>query len=338
MGMFSPRRPVLVASALVLAVIVLVGVPVRAQACELLNQLLVGCSTEPAPPPSSQPPPSLPPLGDLPGVITLPGSPEPPKTLPPTPAPASPTKGEPVLDRAAANRLLELANGARAAVGAQALTSRPDVVEIAAGHSLAMAERGSIFHNVEFVTDVVADLLQATWVRGENVAWSNNSIEHAHRLLMQSQAHRTNLLDPRYSVAGFAVARSSDGNYWVTQNFLEPRPVRTRPRPAATPVVPKPATPFVERVVGPTPQRMVAPLVPMAEPSAPPAPHVVEPRRPMVLPRTVPTVPERLSGAVLVAGQSPPEPAPSGVTALAGALAVIVALGHGVSWWVARRL
>ena len=329
--MSSRLRAVLAASLLVLAVTAVAAFPRHARACELLNQLLVGCPP-PAPAPGPPTPAPLPPLGDLPGVITLPTTPLPP---PPPPPPPPRPGGRPVLVPEAARHLLDLANAERAAVGSQPLTSRPDVTEVASGHSIAMAERGAIWHNAAYVTDVVADLLQATWVRGENVAWSND-IDHAHRLLMDSPAHRSNMLDPRYSVAGFAVARSGDGNYWVTQNFLQPAEWANRdPAPAAaSPGTPPPA----QRAPSDRPAR---------EPAAPQAPMVPDSSTPG---GTAPVasghqagadlVPARalhgLDGAVLATDEARAGTPAGGMATLAAALVALVALGHGASWWSAR--
>lgn len=330
MGMALRSRPTLVLAVVVLAVTVLVALPVRAHACELLNQLLVGCAP-PGPTPGSPAVP-VPPLEELPGVITLPSSPQAPAvpavpkpTLPPLPG------GRPVLVPEAARHLLDLANAERAAVGAQPLTMRSDVSKVAAGHSLAMAERGAIWHNAAYVTDAVADLLQATWVRGENVAWSDD-VDHAHRLLMESPAHRMNLLDPRYSVAGFAVARSADGNYWVTQNFLQPLSSPAPNRPAA----PGPAgsAPTLESVSAPgprSPSASMAAVVPPTVDSDRAPEGLVDARADVAL-----AEPEHLSGAVLAAEAATTGAPPARLAALAAALVVLVALGHGVSWRAVR--
>ncbi len=234
----------------------------------------------------------------------------------------------------AALHLLDLANAERAAVGSQPLTSRPDVAEVAATHSLAIAERGSIWHNAAYVTDVVADLLQATSVRGENVAWSSD-LGHAHRLLTQSAAHRMNMLDPRYSVAGFAVARSSDGNYWVTQNFLQ---AVVAPAPLPTPRAPSAPAPAVAGAAAePAPQR------PPGSPAAPrPSTTAVPGSQRPASPSGVSVRPSpgadsrairrcRARGRPAGGGTTPP-----GIAALAAALAGTVAVGDGLAWWSRR--
>lgn len=328
--MSQRRRPILVVPSVVLAMAVLVGLPAGAHACELLDQLLVGCA--PPPPPTDQPPPSLPSLEDLPGVITLPtASPAP----SPAPAPPRPPSTTPVLVPEAARHLLDLANAERAAVGAQPLAARADVTEIAAGHSLAMAKRGAVWHNAAFVTDLVGDLLGATWVRGENVAWSND-VDHAHRLLIDSPAHRRNMLDPRYAVAGFAVARSGDGNYWVTQNFLEsissPVPPSPPPPTASQDAAPPSPTPDPAREVATAPGSPVAPSTSGA--SSPDRP----PRSSEELDPSPVPVPDRFDGAVLVAGQRRPpmDGVPPGMGALAAILVGVVAVAHGLWWWTGR--
>jgi len=44
---------------------------------------------------------------------------------------------------------------------------------------------------------------------------------------MNSPGHRANLLNPRFSVAGFAVVQAPDGRYFITEDFFQPaRPAR----------------------------------------------------------------------------------------------------------------
>ena len=326
--MSSRLRAVLAVPVLVLAVTSLVALPGRAHACELLNQLLVGCAP-PAPAPGLPTPVPLPPLGDLPGVITLPTTPPP---APPPPPPSPQLGGRPVLVPEAARHLLDLANAERAAVGSQPLTSRPDVTEVAAGHSMAMAERGAIWHNAAYVTDAVADLLRATWVRGENVAWSSD-IDHAHRLLMDSPAHRSNMLDPRYSVAGFAVARSGDGNYWVTQNFLQPSGASPGPVPIASPGSPPLAVGVPSAPPAPEPAALGEPIAPAPSTTGGPAP--VAPGHTAGAASAPEPGPQGLDGAVLATDVAAAGTA-GGMGTLAAGLAAVVALGHGASWWSAR--
>ncbi len=135
---------------------------------------------------------------------------------PPPPAPAPLATSAPE----AAQRLLDLVNGERARAGLSRLATRDDVVTIALTHSNRMAAAGDIFHNDSYFSDAVRKSLNSV-ARGENVA-QNSNVDDTHIRLMNSPGHRANILDPRFSVAGFAVVRTTDGRYFTTQNFLQP--------------------------------------------------------------------------------------------------------------------
>ncbi|MFP5377551.1 MAG: CAP domain-containing protein, partial [Acidimicrobiia bacterium] len=168
----------------------------------------------------------------------------------------------------AARRLLDLANAERSKSGLGALAWRDDVATIALAHSQRMAQAGDIFHSDSFFGTAVKKLLNAV-ARGENVAY-NGSIESAHSRLMASSGHRANILDARFSVAGFGVVRHADGRYFITQNFIQPAgaPASAAPRPVAAPAPraaprPAPAKP------APTPAPAPAPAPTTTEPPAP---------------------------------------------------------------------
>ena len=146
----------------------------------------------------------------------------PPVTVPPLLA------GE---DPAGARRLLELANQERARAGLAALVSRDDVVAIALQHTKTMAATGGIFHNDAYFGSAVKARLDAL-ARGENVGVSG-SVDDIHARLMASTAHRANILDRRFTVAGMAVVRDASGQVYATQDFLQPR--RAGAAPAAPP-------------------------------------------------------------------------------------------------------
>jgi len=184
----------------------------------------------------------------------------PPVTLPPVPV-------APRLVPEAAQRLLDLVNTERAKAGLGQLTSRADVVTIASAHSLRMAAAGNIFHNDAYFSDATRLLLNSR-ARGENVA-QNSSVDDTHARLMSSPGHRANILDPRFSVVGFAVVQASDGRYYTTQDFLQPAggvPVKASPpSPRSTPAPPRPVSaPAVAAPPAPP-----SPLATAAPPAAP---------------------------------------------------------------------
>lgn len=56
---------------------------------------------------------------------------------------------------------------------------------------------------------------------GENLFYSTMpGVDRGHYALMHSEGHRQNILDSRFVAAGVGVYRNSDGEYWVTEVFL----------------------------------------------------------------------------------------------------------------------
>lgn len=173
-------------------------------------------------PPVSAPPVSTPPVTVPP--VAVPPVTVPPVTVPPVPVPP-PLPRSPQVVPDAARQLLDLVNQERLRAGLTPIQTRDDVTAIALAHSRRMAEAGDIFHNRGYFSLATRRLLRSV-IRGENVAY-NGSIENAHARLMRSPAHRANLLDRRFTVAGFAVVQAPDGRYFITQNLFQPaRPAR----------------------------------------------------------------------------------------------------------------
>lgn len=133
----------------------------------------------------------------------------------------------------AATHLLALVNRERTERGLPSLDPRNDVGSIAMRWSVAMAGRGDLSHNDEYFSADTRRSLDARAL-GENVARAVD-VESAHRALMASEHHRANILDERFTVAGFG-AELANGSWWFTEDFLQPA-ARTAPRttPTASP-------------------------------------------------------------------------------------------------------
>ncbi|HVF12069.1 MAG TPA: CAP domain-containing protein, partial [Actinomycetota bacterium] len=159
-------------------------------------------------------------------------------------------------------------NGARAANGKPALSTRSDLVSIARRHSSRMASQGTIFHNGNLANEAPND-----WkTLGENVGMGP-ACDDIHTAFMNSASHRKNILDGAFNYIGVGVVIAGDGTIYVTQVFMQaaasgststaapttsaPRAPRA-PRP---PAAPRPATP-----------RAVVPAPPPAPPPPPPDP------------------------------------------------------------------
>lgn len=215
-------------------------------------------------------------------TTTAPPAPQPAAPVPPAviPPPPPPPPAPAVSSADTARRLLELVNAERAKSGLGALAWRDDVAAIALAHSQRMAQAGDIFHSDSFFGAAVKKLLNAV-ARGENVAY-NGSVESAHSRLMASSGHRANILDARFSVAGFGVVRHADGRYFITQNFIQPdgAPASAAPRPVAPPAAKPAAAKPAAAKPAPTPAPAPAPAPATTEAPVPtttePAPAVAD--------------------------------------------------------------
>jgi uncharacterized protein YkwD len=56
------------------------------------------------------------------------------------------------------------------------------------------------------------------WIMGENIAMGYSDIDSVMNGWMNSSSHRRNILNPKYTHAGFGYARTSNGTpYWCAQ-------------------------------------------------------------------------------------------------------------------------
>lgn len=186
--------------------------PASAAECNLLGGVITNCTQ-----PSSSPPPSS-------------SQPQPAPQQQPAPSQPSRPAGTIAEVPGAAARLMELVNGERTSRGMVALTVRSDVVAIAGPHSTDMAGRRTIWHNDRYFTEATRASLRSK-ARGENVAM-NSSLEDAHARLMNSPAHRANILNSGFTQAGFSVVHDEAGQLYVTQNFMTPDGSGTKATPA----------------------------------------------------------------------------------------------------------
>lgn len=142
---------------------------------------------------------------------------------------ASDSQPSPDFDEHAEQRLLEMANQARAEVGAPPLQFDEGLIQAARIHAQAMAREQQLSHQLKGEPSL-PHRLSATSVllldrSAENVALDMTA-DQAHEHLMLSPPHRENLLDASYNVAGFAVIRSA-GRLYVVQDFGHSLPAYT---------------------------------------------------------------------------------------------------------------
>lgn len=122
----------------------------------------------------------------------------------------------------------ELANGERSAHSVQPqLGLREAVSAVARQHSRNMRDHDFFGHRDHNGQGLSARLRAAgiPFSRAaENIVKVNggaNPAFAAHQLLVNSETHLNNILDPKYSLAGIGVARQGS-TYWVTQVFIKP--------------------------------------------------------------------------------------------------------------------
>jgi uncharacterized protein YkwD len=156
-------------------------------------------------------------------------------------APAAPSEsGAATRPAAAEARMLALLNDARRAAHVPPLADDRALHAVAAAHTAEMIAR-RFFGHASPTTGMVENRLERAGVTvslsGENVAEAD-SAEGAHRVLMDSPAHRANMLRAGFTHVGIGVgARPGDaGDLLATLVFVR------RPRPPSGPVTPPAAT------------------------------------------------------------------------------------------------
>jgi len=124
--------------------------------------------------------------------------------------------------------LLQLTNSARSSADVDpSLTSDAALSGVARNHSAAMRDQG-FFGHVGPDGKNLRQRLEESGVpfsrAAENLAQVTNVTDpanFAYELLMDSENHRANILDPRFTHVGIGVARTDD-TFWITQIFIAP--------------------------------------------------------------------------------------------------------------------
>lgn len=123
--------------------------------------------------------------------------------------------------------VLALVNRARRRAGVAELAPDGKLTRVARAHSEHMRDAG-FFDHVAPGGGGLVERLRLAGVEfrrvAENVAQVEGyaaPAEALHRTLMESAAHRKNLLDGRFTRVGIGVARRDDA-WWLTQVFLRP--------------------------------------------------------------------------------------------------------------------
>lgn len=177
-------------------------------------------------PPAAKPSPggsydwSNPPSPDEPGQSNPPASPSTP--VPPTTSP--PASSEPLPQTIAGDEqwMIARVNQERTSQGLKPLQVNPALTELARKKSQDIIINNYFAHESPTYGSPSA-MVRAAGISyrlcGENLAKAG-SIEVAHQILMESSAHRANILNQNYTDIGIGVARQKSGGVVVTQLFI----------------------------------------------------------------------------------------------------------------------
>jgi uncharacterized protein YkwD len=123
------------------------------------------------------------------------------------------------------DKLLESLNKERTVRHLSPLRSSPGFKAVAMEHSRDMATHQNLTHlssSGKSYLDRVVDARLFFIEIGENVAVSDTfDAEFIHQGFMESLEHRDNILDPGYDAVGIGVVYSQEGEYFITQDFVQ---------------------------------------------------------------------------------------------------------------------
>ena len=135
-------------------------------------------------------------------------------TAPSTATPPAVTVVDPAVTFA--GRIAVLVNAERAAAGLPPLTVSGCAQTFAVTWSRHMAATGDFSHQS------LTPILTGCGARGagENIAYGATSPEQFMSLWMNSSGHRANILRPSFTHLGVGVAKTANGTWYATQDFL----------------------------------------------------------------------------------------------------------------------
>jgi uncharacterized protein YkwD len=136
------------------------------------------------------------------------------------------------------DQLVGLINQARAAYGLRTLKPHPALAEVARDHSAAMRDLGFFSHTspipghagamdrflkrFEGLPARIAENLSRRYWR-PTPALNPQNIVLSHQELMLSPHHCHNILLPDVEYVGIGLAVNAEGDYWITELFMQPR-------------------------------------------------------------------------------------------------------------------
>ncbi len=120
-------------------------------------------------------------------------------------------------------QMLNLLNDERAKNGERALPTDPKLTAMARSYAQEMVTYGFFDHSSpvsgDFRTRIDKADIKGWTLAGENLAGAA-SVEYAFQLLMESESHRDNILEPRYTHVGIGEAEGGPYGKIIVQEFI----------------------------------------------------------------------------------------------------------------------
>ncbi len=117
----------------------------------------------------------------------------------------------------ARGRLYEATNNSRQSNGVRRVGIHYTISRLARQHSIAMANRGSIFHTRNPSSFYLRGVNWSTW--GENVGVTGGTVTGMQSAFMNSPGHRSNILNRGFHRVAVGTYRDANGFLWVTVFF-----------------------------------------------------------------------------------------------------------------------
>lgn len=114
-------------------------------------------------------------------------------------------------------RMYQATNGSRVHNSVHRVGIHYTMSKLARRHSIAMANKGYIFHTSNPSSFYLKGVRWSTW--GENVGVTGGTIDGIQDAFMKSPDHRSNILDRRFERVAVGTYRDADGYLWVTVFF-----------------------------------------------------------------------------------------------------------------------
>ena len=114
------------------------------------------------------------------------------------------------------DKMLAATNRSRDSHGRDTLKLNKAMSKLARQHSVAMADKGRLFHTTDPAEEYLDGMGWSAW--GENVGMTSGSVGDLEKAFMGSDSHRTNILNGAFDHVAIGAVRR-DGYLWVTVFF-----------------------------------------------------------------------------------------------------------------------